>query len=287
MDSGDRFLTMPIRSDKLTVTLKIRSVAHQSVTPFQEVTIADTEVFGRALLLDGHIQLTEFDERAYHECLVQIPLLSVAQPRRALIVGGGDGGVLREVVRHAAIERVDMVEIDEGVIAACREHLPFLASGAFDDPRLRLTIGDAFGYVKSAIGPYDLIVVDATDRYEDETGALSENLFTKAFYEDLLRLLAPDGFVVSQADNNVICPEMTEAALSEFRAVFPRSGFYQGLVPSFGGYSGFIWGSRGAAPKFEYEAERFRALGLAHLSQGVLALALDPPRFQGSLAARG
>lgn len=287
MDNGDRFLTMPIRSDRLTVTLKVKAVVHQSVTRFQEITIVDSEVFGRALLLDGHIQLTEFDERAYHECLVQIPLLSVPNPRRALIVGGGDGGVLREIARHPDVERVDMVEIDEEVVAACREHLPFLSAGAFDDPRLRLTIGDAFDFVKSAAGPYDLIVVDATDRYEDEAGALSENLFTSAFYHDLLRLLSPDGFVVSQADNNVICPEMTEAALGEFREVFPGCGFYQGLVPSFGGYSGFIWGSRGVAPTFEPQPERMKALGLEHLSAGVLALAQDPPRFGSPSVVRG
>ncbi|MCW5944141.1 MAG: polyamine aminopropyltransferase [Fimbriimonadaceae bacterium] len=279
MNTCDRYVTMPIRSDKLTVTMKVHKVVHQLQTDYQELTILDTEVFGRALLLDGHIQLTEFDERAYHECLVQIPLLSLIEPRSALIIGGGDGGVLREIARHGSIERIDMVEIDAGVIDACREHLPFLNAGAFDDPRLNLTIGDAFSYVMAATGAYDLIVVDATDRYEDETGALSENLFSKAFYADLLRLLTDGGFVVSQADNNVICPEMTQAALSEFAAVYPRSGFYQGLVPSFGGYSGFIWGAKSGEPSRAFDAARARELGLVHLSEGVLALAFDPPRF--------
>ena len=113
-------LTFPIRSDKLTMTASVREQLLHRQTEFQTIDILDTEVFGRVLLLDNHIQLTELDEHAYHEALVQIPLLSMDQPKTALVIGGGDGGVLRELAQHPSIEHVDMVEIDSGVIEASR-----------------------------------------------------------------------------------------------------------------------------------------------------------------------
>lgn len=275
----ESFLTLPIRSDKMTVTLKVERSVCSVQTPYQQVDIVDTVVFGRALFLDGHIQLTEFDERAYHECLVQVPLLNMESPRAALVIGGGDGGVIREIARHPSIERIAMVEIDQGVVDACREHMPFLSDGAFDDPRLDLRIMDAFEFAKHDAAAYDLIVVDSTDRYEDAEENLSENLFTEAFYRDCLRLLSPNGFVVSQADNHVICAEMTHAALEEFAAVFPATGSYQGLVPSFGGYSGFIWGSKG--PRLgPPSAAKCQALGTVYLNQATSDLAFSPVRFR-------
>ena len=213
-------------------------------TEFQNVTILETDVFGKALLLDGHIQLTDFDEAAYHECLVQIPAMNLPNFKRALVIGGGDGGVIREICRHSTVTHVDMVEIDRGVVDACSQWMPNLNAGAFEDPRVHLHITDAFPFVKNATETYDLIVVDSTDTYEEEEGEISEMLWTKEFYQDLSRLLAPEGIVVTQADNHVFCPYSSEEVLDLFRHAFPNSGFYFGLVPSFGGYSGFVWGSK-------------------------------------------
>ena len=148
-----------------------------------------------------------------------------------------------------------MVEIDRGVVDACRAHMPSLSDGAFDDPRVRLHITDAFAWVKSASDQYDLIVVDSTDTYEEEEGEISEMLWTSAFYGDLLRLLSPDGFVVTQADNHVYCPYSSDEVLDLFGSVFPAKGFYFALVPSFGGFSGFVWGSRGSAPAAKWLPE--------------------------------
>lgn len=235
--------TIPIRSDKLQMSFSVTRELCDIQTDFQKVTILETEVFGKALLLDGHIQLTDFDEAAYHECLVQIPALNLPKFERALVIGGGDGGVIREICRHASVQHVDMVEIDRGVVDACRQWMPNLNDGAFEDSRVNLHITDAFPFVKQAKGPYDLIVVDSTDTYEEEEGEISEMLWTEAFYKDLARLLAPGGVVVTQADNHVFCPYSCEEVLDLFGKVFPNKGFYFGLVPSFGGYSGFVWGS--------------------------------------------
>jgi len=262
-------LTFPIRSDRLSMNVQASEHLLHRVTEFQTIDIYQTEVFGRALLLDGHIQLTEFDERAYHEALVQIPLLSIDEPRKALVVGGGDGGVLRENCRHRTIERVDMVEIDVAVVEASREFLPFVSDGAFDDPRVNLVIGDAFPFVKQATEKYDLIVVDATDVYEEEVGELSEMLFTSEFYADCKRALSDRGFIVTQADNLVFCPYSLEAILSEFGKVFPKTGSYQALVPSFGGFSAYVWGSLGSEIRTDWQATDIQLRYLDALTYGL------------------
>ncbi len=214
---------------------------------FQHIEIVETTCFGRALLLDGHIQFTQLDEAAYHESLVQVPMHSLSQPKRALVVGGGDGGVVRELARHAHMEHIDMVEIDPMVIDACSKHLPTLNAGAFEDPRVHVHVTDAFPFVAEAAGDqYDLIVLDSTDVYEEEEGEISEMLFTESFYRDCQRVLAPGGLVVTQADNLLFCPYSLVEIRAAFGAVFSHGGAYWGLVPSFGGFSGFCWASMGA-----------------------------------------
>jgi spermidine synthase len=228
------------------MSFSVKATLHDEKTDFQQVTILDTEVFGKALLLDGHIQLTDFDEKAYHESLVQIPALNLKSLKRALVIGGGDGGVIRELCRQGSIEHIDMIEIDKGVVDACQVHMPGLSDGAFDDSRVHLQIRDAFQFVKEAEGEYDLIVVDSTDTYEEEEGEISEMLWTEGFYNDLKGLLSADGIVVTQADNHVFCPYSCDEVLELFGKVFDTKGFYYALVPSFGGYSGFVWASKGA-----------------------------------------
>ena len=164
-------LYIPTRSDKLGLQVDVRATLLDRQTEFQRVQVVDTLALGRVLLLDGHVQLSEIDEHAYHESLVHVPLLSVPGARRALVVGGGDGGVIREICRHRSIEHIDFVEIDQGVIEACLEAMPFVSGGAFDDPRVRLHVGDAITFVREAREPYDLIVVDCTDVYEEEDEA--------------------------------------------------------------------------------------------------------------------
>jgi spermidine synthase len=269
-------LTFPIRGDKLSMTVEVKDHIAHHTSEFQTIDIYDTEAFGKVLFLDGHVQLAELDEHAYHESLVQIPLNSIQNPKRALVVGGGDGGVLRELVKHTAIEHIDIVEIDQAVIDVSREFLPGVSDGAFEDPRVHLHVADAFPYIKQIREPYDLIVMDSTDTYEGEDGALSEQLFTETFYRDCRAALSKEGFLVTQADNLLFCPYSLEAALETFSKVFPRVGSYQAIVPSFGGFSGFAWASN--------EADMATRLNAAHPGHRYLdgitfALAFHPIRF--------
>ncbi len=278
-DPAFRSITFPIRSDRFTQTVRITETVASVRSEFQQIDILDCEAFGRVLLLDGHIQLSSLDEHAYHEGLVQVPMLSLKEPKRALIVGGGDGGALREIRRHPSIERVDMVEIDSMVVEVCQRHLPELSAGAFDDRRVVLHIQDAFEYVKRDLEPYDLVVVDSTDVYEDEEGELSERLFTQPFYRDVKRLLSPNGIVVTQSDNVVFCPYSEREVLALFKGVFERVGAYFALVPSFGGFSGFVWGSRGASLAPALDADAANRLGLAYLTPETYALGMAPVPF--------
>jgi spermidine synthase len=268
-------LTFPIRSDKLSMNVEATEHLASVQSPFQQIDVYDTPVFGRVLLLDGHVQLTEFDEHAYHEALVWVPLLNVPEPRTALVVGGGDGGVLRELCKHPGIERIEMVEIDEQVVHVCREWLPNVSGGAFDDPRVNLRIDDAFPYTESATGPYSLIVLDSTDVYEDEQGELSEMLFTEEFYTNLRRLLSDDGFVVTQVDNPVFCPYSLRTVADRFSNVFRSSGNYWSLVPSFGGFSAFCWGSKGQSIG-DVRDNDFERIGLKYLGPLTYRLGLEP-----------
>jgi spermidine synthase len=267
-------LTIPIRGDKFSLNVSVRAQLHHRDTEFQTIDVYDTDAFGKALMLDGHIQLTTLDEHAYHECLVQIPMLNIPNAKRALVIGGGDGGVIRELCKHPGLERIDMVEIDLGVIEACQSVLPELSGGAFDDPRVNIFIEDAFPFVKGDRGPYDLIVADSTDVYEDEAGGLSEALFTEGFYRDCLRLLTEDGLLVTQADNLLFCPYSLEGILKMFGKVFPQTGSYFGLVPSFGGYSGYAWASKGAEPASTMPADR-DGINFRYLNPATYALAFS------------
>jgi spermidine synthase len=238
-------LQVPIRGQKFYYTVEVTERICRLQTDWQLIEVVASQAFGRMLLLDGHIQLAEMDEQAYHEALVQIPLISLPEASSALVIGGGDGGVLRELCKHTSIKHIDMAEIDQGVIDVSREHLPGISAGAFDDPRVHVHVTDAFQFVKETAQFYDLIVADSTDTYEGEDGALSESLFTREFYVDCARRLKPGGVMVTQADNLVFCPYSTEGAAKAFREVFANVGIYQSLVPSFGGFSGFCWGSSG------------------------------------------
>ena len=273
----ETILNYPIRSNKLSVNVEIREHVLHRKTDFQTIDIYDTEAFGKILFLDNHVQLAELDEHAYHESLVHIPLLSVFMPRRALVIGGGDGAVLRELCRHSSLQNIDIVEIDGGVVEATRSAMPSLSNGAFDDPRVTLYLEDAFGFVKNVTDPYDLIVMDVTDTYEDEEGELSEQLFTPDFHRDCYDALSAKGILVSQADNHIFCPYSLEEVLKTFNGLFEKTGWYQALVPSFGGFSAFAWGSKGGEVSATWPGASF---DLRYLNETTWALAFNDLGFR-------
>lgn len=218
----------------------VRELAHVR-SPFQEILIVETASHGRAMLLDGVVQITEADEFAYQEMIAHVPLLAHGDARRVLIIGAGDGGVLRRVLSHRRVEKATMVEIDPDVVRLAREHLPAIGGSAWDDPRAEVLIADGIDHVRMAeAGSYDVIIVDSTDPI-----GVGEVLFTDEFYADCARIVGPRGVVVNQSG----VPFMQAGELAETsarrRRHFADVSAYLAAVPTYvGGFMTLGWSAQ-------------------------------------------
>ena len=214
-------------------------VLYDSRTGHQRLRLIRNATFGRILLLDDIVQTTEGDEFIYHEMMAHVPILAHGAARRVLIIGGGDGGMAREVLRHRTVERLTQVEIDARVIEFCREYLPTLSAGAFDDPRLDLVIADAADYVREATDSFDVIICDTTDPVGP-----GEVLFSESFYGHLARRLAPGGIVVTQNGVPFLQADELAGTMRAFRSLFRDATCYMATVPTYaGGPLAIGWGT--------------------------------------------
>ena len=230
-------------------------------TAFQRLRLFDNPTFGKVLMLDEIFQTSERDEGSYHEMLVHLPMLTLGGVRRVLIVGGGDGGTLKHVLRHSGVEAVTLVELDPEVIEFSREHLGALCGQAFEDPRVRVVIADGAKFIRETEERYDLILVDSTDPVGP-----GKVLFSAAFYADCKARLAEGGAVVTQ---NAVPFSFPEALSEPFRALrqsFSDVAAYVTTVPLFAvGPMVFCWASDSAARQeagLEQLCGRFEALDL-------------------------
>ena len=220
-------------------SIQVRRVLFDSQTEHQRLVIAESVGFGKIVMLDGVTQLTTADESVYHEMLSHVPMLAHGSVREVLVVGGGDGGMIEEVFKHASVQRVTMAELDGGVIALARTHLPELSNGAFDDPRLEIVIGDGKDYVAASDRQFDLVIVDSTDPIGP-----GEALFTPTFYADCRRLLRPGGVIVTQNGVPFFQAAELEATIRAFAGLFADATCYLAAVPTYvGGFMAFGWGS--------------------------------------------
>lgn len=215
---------------------RIDKVLHRSKSGFQSIEILESRYFGRILALDGVVQTTERDEFVYHEMIAHQPMMAHGGVNDVLIIGGGDGGALREVLRHP-VDKAVMVEIDGDVVSLSREYLPNLSGGAFDDSRAELIIGDGFGYVVETERSFDVIIVDSTDPFGP-----GEILFTDEFYRNCRRVLRRGGVMVTQ--NGVPFFQGNEVSTTAKRMAphFSDVAFYGCVVPTYvGGYMSLAW----------------------------------------------
>lgn len=243
--------------------LRIDKLLYDSKTEHQRLRVFQNPTFGRVLTLDGVVQTTEADNFIYHEMLTHVPILAHGAARRVLIIGGGDGGMAREVLRHASVEHVTMVEIDAGVVEFSKQYLPMLSAGAFDDPRLELVIADGAAFVEqTAKGEtrFDVIIVDSTDPVGP-----GEVLFTDTFYGKAKGCLATDGILVTQNGVPFMQGDELAGTLRIFRGLFADAGCYLATVPTYaGGPMAFGWGTDGAAGSVSVQdlEARFAAAGV-------------------------
>jgi spermidine synthase len=211
---------------------------------FQDIVIFESHRHGRVMMLDGVVQITEADEFVYQEMLAHVPLLAHGAARRVLIIGAGDGGVLRRVLEHRTVERAVMVEIDGEVIRLAREFLPAIGGDAWTDPRAQVIVGDGIDHVRQAeAGSYDVIIVDSTDPI-----GVGEVLFTDEFYAGCARILTERGLVVNQCGVPFMqAEELRETTLRRGRA-FPDVYAYVAAVPTYvGGFMTLGWAAKDAS----------------------------------------
>lgn len=210
-------------------------------TRFQQVEIADTQTYGRCLILDGKIQSAEYDEYIYHEALVQPAMLMHPNPCNILVIGGGEGATIREVFRHSSVEKVTMVDLDEDVVNLCRHHLERWHRGSFDDPRLELIHADARAFLENDITCYDIIISDIPEPVEDGPAL---RLFTRQFFELVKTRLNAGGLLALQAgDFSIAFLKIHSAIYATVGQVMPGVYSYRAFIPSFNTEWSFILAS--------------------------------------------
>lgn len=241
------------------LSIRVDKQLYSAQSEFQRIDIFESEEFGRFLTLDGYMMMTEKDEFIYHEMIVH-PAMSVhPNVKKVLVIGAGDGGVVRELTRYQTIETIDVVEIDEMVVDACIKYLPQTAS-SFADSRVNVYYQDGLKYIRKYEQAYDLIIVDSTDPFGP-----GEGLFTKEFYGNCYKALKEDGIMVNQHES----PFYEEDAIAMQRAhkriveSFPISRVYQAHIPTYpSGHWLFGFASKKYHPITDLRSQEWKALGL-------------------------
>ena len=246
-------------TENVKLSIQVDRQLYSSQSEFQRIDIFSSKEFGRFLTLDGYMMLTQKDEFIYHEMMVHVPMAVHPEVRKVLVIGGGDGGTARELIRYPAIEQIDVVEIDEEVVSACRQYLPQTACG-FDDERIHLFYEDGLKYVRRYEDTYDLILVDSTDPFGP-----GEGLFTKEFYGNCYKALKAEGIMVNQHESPFYPNDAVAMQRAHKRIVesFPISKVYQAHFPTYpSGHWLFGFASKRYHPLTDQDAARWKALGL-------------------------
>jgi spermidine synthase len=230
--------------ENAAMTYKVKETLHTEKTEYQELAILDTYEFGRMLVLDGIVQTTIRDEFVYHEMITHIPLFTHKNPKKVLVVGGGDGGVIREILKHKSVEKAVLCEIDDRVVELSKKYLPEISCG-LDDPRAEVFIGDGIKYVLDRKNEFDVIIVDSTDPF----GA-AEGLFNVNFYKSLYECLTEDGIFVAQTETPFYLPQVVKRVFDDIDNVFPITKLYMAAIPTYPGvYWSFTMGSKKHDPE--------------------------------------
>ena len=240
-------------------SIKVDRQLYTAQSEFQRIDVFDSKEFGRFLTLDGYMMLTEKDEFIYHEMMVHVPMAVHPNARRVLIIGAGDGGVVRELTRYHQIEHIDLVEIDELVVEVCKKYLPQTAC-RLDDERVHIYYEDGLKFIRSKENEYDLIIVDSTDPFGP-----GEGLFTKEFYGNCYKALKEDGIMVNQHESPFYDEDAAAMQRAHKRIVesFAISRVYQAHIPTYpSGHWLFGFASKKYHPVKDLNAAVWNLLGI-------------------------
>lgn len=228
----------------MRISLKSSGSLRVEDTSFQHLAVVETNQYGRMLLLDGLVMTTEQDEFVYHEMITQIALNSHPHPERVLIIGGGDGGALREVVKHPGVKEGFLVEIDDRVIQASRDFLPTM-NMSFDHPKAQVKVEDGLKFIKEHVGYFDVILIDSS-----EPMGPGQELFEVPFYQDVYRALKDDGMMVAQTESPFVNQEVIRKSFKGIASVFPIAKLYIASIPT---YPSGLWSFTAGSKKYDPE----------------------------------
>lgn len=259
--SDDGWQVETLHDDDFQTAFRCLNILHREKTEHQDLVLFENGQFGRMLMLDGAVQLTTADEFIYHEMMSHVPILAHGAARSVLVIGGGDGGVAREVLRHGSVERVVQVEIDESVVAFSKQYLPEISNGAFDDPRFELVIADGARFVAETEDRFDVIIVDSTDPIGP-----GRVLFSREFYAGCKRTLTASGVLVTQNGVPFVQADELRESCAHFRSLFADAWAYRATIPTYvGGEMTLGWATNNVALRRcepQLLRERYAAAGL-------------------------
>lgn len=261
---------------KARLSFEIDSVLYSARSPYQKIDVVESDAFGRMLLLDDMIMLTEKDEFIYHEMIAHVPLFVHPRPEQVLIIGGGDGGTIRECLKHPGVKQIDLVEIDEMVTQVCLQYIPSVA-GEILSKRVKTLFRDGVEYVKNTAKRYDVILIDSTDPV-----SVGEGLFTTEFYRDCYRILKDDGILVNQSESPAWQSKTVAKITAKLQAVFENVFYYQASIPTYpSGQWLFGFAAKKYHPQKDFRQARYDEyrLLLKYYNDGVHLAAFALPTF--------
>lgn len=254
-----------LQSENMSIGLRVEQTLHSEVTPFQTLDVYETGQYGRLLVLDGCVMTTDKDEFVYHEMLTHVPLHTHPNPKNVLVVGGGDGGIIREVIKHPSVERAVLAEIDGAVIEASKRYFPQIAQG-LSDSRVDVQVVDGIKYVEEHKNTFDVILIDSTDPIGPAVG-----LFSKTFYDAVYEALKEDGIMAAQTESPFANQDLIRRVNGDIGKTFPITKLYVASIPTYPtGMWSFTMGSKVHRPEavkaVRVEDTRYYNLGVHHAS---------------------
>ena len=265
------------QTPSLGITCKTKKTYHTEKTEYQEMALIETEQFGRMLVLDGTVQTTIADEYVYHEMITHVPLFTHKKPKKALVIGGGDGGAIREIIKHPTIEKAVLVEIDGRVVEVSKQYLPEI-SCALDDKRVTVEIADGIKYVSGHKGEFDVITVDSTDPVGPAVG-----LFALDFYKSIYEALTDDGIFVAQTESPFFHKELIRKVYKDISSLFPVARLYTCAIPTYpSGFWSFTMGSKKYDP-LDTDISRIPSIDTKYYCPAIHKACFALPRFAEEL----
>lgn len=278
--AGDGYFTEQ-QTPYVRLSIRVRELLHAEQTQYQSLKVWQTTDQGRMLTLDEVIQLAEADDFTYHEMMAHVPLTMHPAPRRCLVIGGGDGGVVTEVMRHSQVERCTLVDIDEAVVRAGKTWFPRVSAG-YQDPRAEIVVGDGILHVREHIDTYDAIMCDSTDPIGPAVG-----LFAADFYRSVYNSMKAPGVFNQQVGSPFYAADFIRRTVAAARSVFDSVHLYVGVVPTYpGGYWCYLLGTKGEID-LRPDVARAAAVQGKYYSAGVHQGAFQLPPFVAALLGAG